>query len=152
MQGTPVADNRQPVGDNRDVVVLDAGFLQTMGIVFTMLVGAFGLGAYVRSSNRELRKDLEASFSARFDAVDKRFEDFESKTAARFDMVDRRFDGVDKRLDGVDKRLDGLDKRLDGLDGRLRDVEVEVARHSGLLERIVYSTEQRGGSPLATAR
>ena len=55
---------------------------------------------------------------ARFDAIEKRFED-------RFDMVDARFDAVNNRIDAVEKRFedrfDMVDARIDVVEKRFED-------------------------------
>ena len=63
-----------------------------------------------------LEEELKAQrgiMGARFDAVDKRFEDILRVMDTRFEAVDKRFEAVDKRFESVDKRFNDLIHHMD---------------------------------------
>ena len=91
---------------------------------------ALALDIAPRISDREIVERLsrleegQKRLEARFEAVDKRFDDLRSEMNSRFESVDKRFDdlrsemnskfeSVNKRFDSVDKRFDSVDKRID---------------------------------------
>lgn len=60
-----------------------------------------------------------------------------------------------RRLEsGMDKRFEAADKRFAAIEERLRVLEIEVARHGGILERLDASIEMQMGprSLLLSAR
>jgi DNA repair exonuclease SbcCD ATPase subunit len=105
-----------------------------------------------------LRQELtlfETFMDRRFDAVDKRFDEFKTGIEKQFDEfkagIDKRFDefkaGIDKRFDefkaGIDKRFDAsdarfnaLDKRIDGLDKRIDSLALDWRVSLNVHERL----------------
>jgi hypothetical protein len=53
-------------------------------------------------------KGLRAEMAARFEGVDKRFDDLQRGIDARFAGLDKRFEAIDKRFDDLNRRIDML--------------------------------------------
>lgn len=152
------ADIDRQVGKNRGMVTVDVGVLQTIGVIVSMLVGVGTMAGLVLSGNRRLetRIDvLDAKFDKKFDVLDAKIVALDVKFDKRFEVLDAKIVALDAKFD---KKFDASDVKLDKksslLDDRLRRLEIEVARHGGILERLAASVEgsYRPYSPLLAAR
>ena len=56
-------------------------------------------------NQREIIRDLIVNMNARFEQVDRRFEEMRSDMNSRFEQVDKRFEQVDRRFEDMDKRF-----------------------------------------------
>jgi hypothetical protein len=63
-------------------------------------------------------EELRADMNARFEAMDRRFEELRADMNARFEAMDRRFEHVFKRFDKSDDRIDAAFRRVDALGAR----------------------------------
>ena len=48
--------------------------------------------------------NLRAEMNGRFEAIDRRFEEFEDRMNRRFDSVDLRFDAFERRVSALEQR------------------------------------------------
>jgi hypothetical protein len=60
---------------------------------------------------------LQSTMNIRFEAMDKRFDDFAANIDKRFEAVDKRFDAIDKRFDdftaNINKRFEEFTANID---------------------------------------
>lgn len=92
---------------------------------FLLRVAQQAIEEFVNPLLDKLRADIEATFDARFTAVE-----------ARLEGIERRLDEVEKRLGNVEGRLDEVERRLEELGRRLGNVEKQQGLHSDQLARL----------------
>jgi len=95
--------------------------------------------------------EQDKKIDARFDIVDKKFEEIDKRFDAvdkKFEEVDKRFDVVDKKFEEVDKRFDkqeqNFDKKLDSFKAEFKEMLTDnnllIAEH---VQRVVSESEGR---------
>ncbi len=76
------------------------------------------------STLKEGQNSLRNEMNARFESIDKRFDDMNRSIDKRFESIDKRFDdmnrSIDKRFESIDKRFDDMNRRFDDLSFMLR--------------------------------
>jgi hypothetical protein len=112
----------EDAGVSRDEAEVHA---KAMTTAFLHNVDALVTKDYLDVRFNDFGTRVEASFEARFSAMDQ-----------RLDGMDERFDRIDQRLDGIDQRLDGIDQRLYGIDQRFASIDVQFARIDGQFSRV----------------
>ena len=90
---------------------------------------------------------LLAYMNARFDGVEKRFDQRFIGVDQRFVAVDQRFASLDQRFAAIDQRFDDVGKRFDRLDQRFDDMRdlwrAELHRVEEVLDARLKHLEER---------
>ena len=97
---------------------------------WTSIAGLFGvMVTFLALTVRMFGHSLTARFAAvdaRFDALTMVMTDGFAQIDKRFEQVDRRFEQVDRRFEQVDKRFEQVDTRLDRIEARVDNLDRDV--------------------------
>src|SRR6185503_6703328 len=112
--------------DDRQLLRQIAGIVQETHFRFSALEVKVS-SLEVKVSSLEIKVD-ERLHDTRpmWEALNARFDRFETETRERFDRIETRFDRIETRLDRIETRLDQVEARLDRVEARLEQIEREM--------------------------